>query len=133
MAKSVAQWREEVHRLEKENIRLGTSLTMNQENMVRLEQRCSEQQSQIIRLQDALVAREAPDAYADRKVDEGEPELTDDQIEAARKDRALAKANREMLDRITDDHYFNSADDMIEILTKGVVPSFEPLHENDES
>ena len=133
MAKTVAQWREEVHNLEKANVRLETSLSMNQESMARLEKRCSDQHEQILRLQDALVAREAPDAYADRKVDEAEPELTDAQIEAAKKDRELARVNRQMLDRITDDHYFSSPDDMIEQLTQGVVPEFERTHQNDES
>jgi len=133
MAKSVAQWREEVHELEKQIIRLEVSLEKNQERMVDLEKRCGELQEQILRLQDALVAREAPDAYADRKEDEALPDPTPDELDKIKKNQELAKVNREVLDRITDDHYFDDADHMMELLTQGAVPEFERRHQNNES
>ena len=132
-AKTKDQLKEEIFELEKEKVRLATSLSLNQERIEDLEKRVADQQEQILRLQDALVAREAPDAYADRKVDEALPEATPEEIAAAKKDMELAKANRELLDTMTKDHYFDSADDMIDILTRGAAPVFERLHQNDES
>jgi hypothetical protein len=131
--KTKEELKEEIFKLEKEIVRLEVSLEKTQEARESLEKLCSDQQDQILRLQDALVAREAPDAYADRKEDEALPDPTPEEVAAAKRDRELADANRRLLDKMGEDHYFESADDMIDILTRGAVPVFERLHQNDES
>jgi predicted nuclease with TOPRIM domain len=132
MAKSVAQWREENLALQKEVVRLETSLSCNQERMSDLEKRCSDLHEQVIRLQDALVAKESPDVYADRKEDEDLPALTPEEEQRLKRDSLVAEANGQLLQKMGQDSYFSNAQDMMEILTGGDVPEFESLHGNDE-
>jgi hypothetical protein len=132
MAKTVAELREENLNLQKEIVRLETSLEFNQNNMKSLESRCSDQQEQILKLQDALVAREAPEAYEARREDESSSVETDEKfLEKLEQDKKLAVVNRDLLDKITDPS-FKSAEDMMDLLAGGEVPEFLPVHKNDE-
>jgi len=133
MAKTVNQWREENLSLQMEVVRLETSLKLNQERMADYEKRCADYQEQVLRLQDALVARESPDAYADRKNVEDAAEYTEEQQEGIQHQKDVAVMNRRLLDGMAEP-IFTDADDMIEMLLRGGgPPEFSALRESDES
>jgi hypothetical protein len=115
-----------------EKVRLETQLLVKVELIETLQKRCDDQQRQIERLQDALVAREAPDAYADRKVDEAVVEESEEDLAREKRRQALALANRQVLDGMTAPT-FKDADDMIAMLTGHSAPEMLRTHQNDES
>ena len=78
-AKTKEQLKDEIVELQKEVVRLEVSIEHNQKHVEHLEKINSDQHEQIMRLQDALVAREAPDAWADRKEDENGAELSEEE------------------------------------------------------
>jgi hypothetical protein len=110
-----------------------------------LRERLEEKQQEIVDLraqlkntQEALVAKQSPDAYREQKLAEYEanmPEPTEEQKEAARVQRIRAEAAGNYISEM-EAPLFKDRDDMISLLTKrvGAPLSDSPsLHGNDES
>jgi hypothetical protein len=94
-----------------------------------------ELRAMLARAQDALIAKEAPEAYRDHKIAEYEAnhEMTEAEIEAVAKQKLRSDTNRQYLEQI-EQPMFKSPEDMIEILTRPQqVPTDGSLHENSES
>lgn len=82
---------------------------------------------------DALVAKEAPAAYADNKADESEIAKTPEEIEKEERLRKIAKTNAQLLNEI-EQPLFTDVDDMQAILIgKLGVPKGQPGAYEDES
>jgi hypothetical protein len=122
-----------------ENARIVAKLEAQVENLeLRLTDRSQENKdlrNMLSRAQDALIAKEAPEAYRDQKIEEYEAnhEMTDEEKEQQRKDRLRAETNATYLENI-EQPLFKSADDMIDILTRtDSAPEAASLHNNGES
>lgn len=82
---------------------------------------------------DALVAKEAPAAYADNKADESEIAKTPEEIEKEERLRKIAKTNAQLLNEI-EQPLFTDVDDMQAILIgKLGAPKGQPGAYEDES
>lgn len=78
---------------------------------------------------EALTAKEAPEAYRDRKLEEPPRPLTPDE----KRMRAVAEANRQLLTE-TEGDLFKSPEDMISTLQRVLGgPSLKSLHGDNES
>lgn len=94
-----------------------------------------ELRSMLSRAQDALIAKEAPEAYRDQKVAEYEAahEPTEEEKEESRKRRIIADMHSQHLDNL-EGPLFKNAEEMISMLSyvEGV-PEPASLHGNSES
>ncbi len=95
----------------------------------------SELRGMLSRAQDALIAKEAPEAYRDQKIPEYEAthEPTEEEKEAVKKQRAIANMHAEHFENL-EGPLFKSAQDMIDMLSyvEGT-PEPASLHNNSES
>lgn len=134
--------------LVEENIRLKVKVEYAEDQLEQYKQRVSSLEEQVARLQDALIAKEAPQAYRDARADrEPERELTPEEQKAMERRYKQGLANRRLLELIEDDT-FPSVDHMVRSFT-GVsaeelldrlesprtvgVPATESVHANEES
>jgi uncharacterized protein YhaN len=122
-----------------ENARIVAKLEAQVETLeLRLSDRSEENKdlrNMLARAQDALIAKEAPEAYRDQKIAEYEAnhEMTAAEIEAAAKQKKRAETNSAYLEQL-EQPLFKSPDEMIELLTRPQeVPGSGSLHENNES
>ena len=122
-----------------ENARIVAKLEAQVETLeLRLADRSEENKdlrNMLSRAQDALIAKEAPEAYRDHKIAEYEAnhELTEEEVELAAKQKRRAETNSKYLEQL-EQPLFKTPDEMIEILTRPQeVPSGGSLHENNES
>lgn len=88
---------------------------------------------QVTTLQDALVAKEAPEAYRDRKADEYRP--TEEEIKDRKERQTKAKLLSEHLNNMEEPNYFKEPDDLMKYLNPVLMEGTEPqsLHGNNES
>lgn len=133
-------WDKKKELLAAENVALHREVELLRELIAEHKADKIELQKQLRHTQDALVAKEAPEAYRDRMDAEIQAELnsvqpSDAQLENARKQRVRSDtASRYLQD--TEGSLFKDADDMIQMLTRATgVPLGQEgsLHGNDES
>ena len=116
-------------KLEIENAVLKREIELLKEQLAAKDQQIILQQSSLDKAYDALTAKEAPEAYRDRKIAEPPRELTPEE----RRMRMLAEANRQLLTE-TESDLFKDADDMIATLQRVLGgPTLKSLHGDDES
>lgn len=115
--------------LDIENAVLKREIELLKQQLASKDQQIVLQQTSLDRAYEALTAKEAPEAYRDRKIAEPQRELTPEE----RRMRALAEANRQLLTE-TENDLFKDADDMISTLQRVLGgPTLKSLHEDDES
>lgn len=115
--------------LDIENAVLKREIELLKQQLATKDQQLVLQQTSLDRAYEALTAKEAPEAYRDRKIAEPPRELTPEE----RRMRALAEANRQLLLE-TEADLFKSSDDMIAQLQRVLGgPTLKSLHEDDES
>ena len=87
----------------------------------------------IRRTQDALVAKEAPEAYRDYMAAKAESSITPEDLENKHKQRELALMNGRLLHEM-EQPMFRDAEEMMDILSKPLgIPTFRSLHGDNES
>jgi len=117
------------HDLLVENAVLKRELELLNNQLVAKDGQIVQLQGSLDRAYEALTAKEAPEAYRDRKAAEPTRELTEDE----RRIRLLGEANRQLLIE-TESDLFKSADDMISMLQRTLGgPTLKSLHGDDES
>lgn len=115
--------------LEIANAVLKREIEILKEHLVAREAHISKLQDSLDKSYEALTAKEAPEAYRDRKNYEPPRELTAEE----KRIRLLGEANRQLLIE-TENDLFKSADDMIGTLQRVLGgPSPKSLHGDDES
>jgi len=116
-------------KLKIENAVLRREIELLKEQLVSKDKQLSTQTQSLDRAYEALVAKEAPEAYRDRKLEEPPRPLTFEE----KRLRALAEANRQLLTE-TESDLFKSPEDMISTLQRVLGgPSLKSLHGNSES
>lgn len=119
-------------------VRLVELETENRLLNERLEELKTEKQSLLEKLDrayEALVAKEAPAAYADLKADQAESAMTEDEKERRANMRELAAATG-LLQEVMEGPVFRSVEDIQELLRgpkQTGPPKIESVHQNDES
>jgi chromosome segregation ATPase len=122
---------EEFIDLLKEKAKLEAKLEVYDERLNDYRSQIVSLEKQVTNLQNALVSKEAPNAYQDAK--ETEEILTEDQKEEIKKQKRAAEINRELLDNM-EAPLFVDADDMFELLTTtSGAPEADSVHDNQES
>lgn len=114
---------------------LEAKLEMREERIAELQTEVSELKAMVIRTQDALVAKESPDAWREGKVAEYEAnhQPTEEEKEEIRKQRLRAETNALYLENM-EQPLFKGAQEMIDILSPiRETPRTSSLHENGES
>lgn len=94
--------------------------------------------AQLQHTQDALIAKEAPEAYRDRKdLEAGDDrEMTEEEREHRRKQLEKVEIVSQYINEMENPQMFKDGDDMIQMLTRAVgTPVFDSpsLHGNEES
>ena len=86
-------------------------------------------------LMEALVAKEAPAAYADMRASEAIENMTEEDIEAQQRNKAEAAFYRKYTTELEKPTLFTDADEMMATLSRSFVkpPGAESVHGNDES
>lgn len=131
-------WGEKKELLIAENAVQKREIEMLREQLDELKQDRLELKGQLKSTQEALIAKESPEAYRDQKYEAdlaAQEEPTDEEREAIIKQRQRAEIASRYLTEMESD-LFKSPDDMIQILTRGTgTPLSETasLHGNDES
>jgi hypothetical protein len=122
--------------LELEKVRLETSLELLTRQLEEKNAELVQLRDALTRAQDALVAKESPEAYRDRRNAEYDAQdipMTPEQRAAGRRRRKLAEMNGRLLNEM-EEPMFKDAEDMIDILTRHQSPpEHGSLHGNDES
>jgi hypothetical protein len=132
------QWGSKREILIAENAVMHKEIEMLRERLEEKQQEIVDLRAQLKNTQEALVAKQSPDAYREQKLAEYEanmPEPTEEQKEAARVQRIRAEAAGNYISEM-EAPLFKDRDDMISLLTKrvGAPLSDSPsLHGNDES
>jgi formate-dependent nitrite reductase cytochrome c552 subunit len=131
-------WGEKKEMLIAENAVQKREIELLREQLGELKQDRLELKNQLRATQEALIAKESPEAYRDQKYEAdqaAQEEPTDEEREAVIKQRQRAEIAGRYLTEMESD-LFKSPDDMIQILTRGTgAPLSETasLHGNDES
>ena len=134
-------WGEKRDRLVAENAAMEREITLLREIIVELKEEKVDLRTRLQNTQEALISKEAPEAYHDQKYAEEQARLasasetTDAEREALRLRNLRADTTFEYLQGIEGD-LFQDADDMIQLLTRATsVPmaSAKSLHGNEES
>ena len=121
-----------------ENAALTREVELLREHLDERKIELGELKQQLKYTQDALIAKESPEAYRDQKYIEEQVEqveLTEDQIELQKKQARRAEIASQYINEM-ESPLFKGADDMIQMLTRATsVPLAETqsLHGNDES
>lgn len=114
-----------------ENVQLKAKLESATERVEDCKAQIEKLEAQVERLQDALVSKEAPQAYSDRATAEEEVSLTPEQRAELERTHRIAVMNRHLLDEM-ESPLFRDADDMMSMLGGGMQPPTS-MHGNDES
>lgn len=132
-------WGEKRDRLVAENAAMEREITLLREIITDLKEERTELKGQLHHTQEALIAKESPEAYRDKKYAEDQAEmnveLTDAQKKHAHEQRVRSDAASSWLQNM-EDNLFKDADDMIQQLTRATgVPMGQTtsLHGNEES
>jgi hypothetical protein len=133
-------WGEKRDLLVAENASMKREIDLLREIITDLKQERTELKGQLHHTQEALIAKESPEAYRDKKYAEDQAEMmasapTEEQKEAHRRQAVRADAAADWL-RNMEDNLFHDADDMIQHLTRATgVPMGQSasLHGNEES
>ncbi len=122
-----------------ENAALKREVDLLREMLAENKEERKELKDQLYHTQEALIAKESPEAYRDKKYAEEQAELnaepTDEQKENIRRQGVRTDAAAQFLQSM-EGSLFKDADDMVEILTRATgVPmgQEDSLHGNDES
>ncbi len=118
-----------------ENAALAVRVEMLTEQLVEKREEICTLNEALRRTQDALIAKEAPDAYADHRIAEIEAaaEPTEEQKAFQLRRQKIAKVNAEIL-KLHQAPLFKDAEDMIAMLTQSSEkPELKSLHDNGES
>ncbi len=94
-----------------------------------------ELQSQVIRLQDALVSARAPEAYRDQQIEKEEAERTPVDEEKLERNRIIKETTEQYMNAM-EKPLFQSADDLDAMLARSLMQTMDgpaSLHGNDES
>ncbi len=94
-----------------------------------------ELKSQVTKLQDALVAARAPEAYRDQQIEREEANRTPLSTEELERNRLASKTTTEFMSSL-EKPLFRSADDLDELLARSLMRAQEgpvSLHGNEES
>ncbi len=124
-----------------ENAAMVRELEMLRERVIELKDEKAELTTQLTHTQEALIAKESPEAYRDQKYMEEQASLAEsagtpeEQKEAIRIQELKAQTTADYM-RSMEDDLFMDATDMIELFSKSFeTPGMTPhsLHGNDES
>lgn len=115
---------------------LEAKLEMREERLTEQAEEIRELRAMVARTQDALVAKEAPEAYRDGKIAEAEAAAEDLSPEEEKRQREImlrAETNARYIEEI-EGPLFKDPQDMIDMLTRPTtVPEQGSLHNNGES
>jgi uncharacterized protein (DUF3084 family) len=115
---------------------LEAKLEMREERLAEQVEEIRELRAMVARTQDALVAKESPEAYRDSKIAEAEAaaeDLSPEQIEERRRITVRAETNLRYIEEL-EEPLFKGAQNMIDVLTRPTtVPKQGSLHGNSES
>jgi len=125
----MAFWEKQNQQLAIEVAVLKKEIELLKEQLAFKDRHIATQAQSLDRAYEALTAKEAPEAYRDRKLEEPPRPLTGEE----KRLRALAEANRQLLID-TEAELFKSPEDMISTLQQVLGgPSLKSLHNNEES
>lgn len=131
-------WGSKTDLLHAENAAMTREIEMLREQLTERKEEMRELKQQLMATQEALIAKESPEAYRDQKdaeVKANAPVLTDEEREAQRRQHERSELASRYIQEL-EEPLFKDADDMIQHLTRATgVPLGEPqsLHGNDES
>ncbi len=120
-----------------ENAGLKVEVSMLRDQLVEKKEEIVALRASLARCQDALIAKEAPEAYRDHQfakhaAEDNEP-LTDKEYQELERNKELARLNQQLLVE-TESPLFRDAEDMVSMLsqTQGA-PTMASLHDDGES
>jgi hypothetical protein len=119
-----------------ENAAKETEIRMLREQLQEKKEEILELKATVRRTQDALIAKESPDAYQDQvnaRYDAEATELTEEQRTQIEQGREVARMNEELLSSM-ESPLFHDADDMLAMLARPQgAPEAPSFHGDDES